>query len=150
MRKKNVSCKKSHCTNPAEVAGFCQKHYDEHIEAERCQSEAINVLHFGTLEGKSFQNKELADEFRRLQVWCYRACDSITLQREDPILRDEAEFASSWCISLAQIIIREEKASRLGDNRPFVWDNRRDWVWERFKNLEAGLASNGVARRLKK
>lgn len=125
---------------------LCRGHYDEHLEEQRLQSEAVYLLHHGTLNDRSIQHQELAEEFRKLQVWWHRACDAVNFEREDPILRNEAKYAINWCVSLAVVIIREEQAFRGGDTRPNTWDPTRNWVWERFKNLEEGLMSNGVIR----
>jgi len=59
---------------------------------------------------------------------------------------DEALFAQSWCISLAQEIIDAELATRKGERFSQSLDITREWVWDRFKNLEAGLRSNGTKR----
>jgi len=145
-RRRSSSCKKSRCEEPAEIMGLCHEHYAEHVEAQMCCDEAIRVLHHGILDGQTIQKTELAEEFRKLQEWWRRACDSINFQRKDPILRDEAKYASEWCISLAQVIIKEERLFRNGNVRPPPWNFIRDSVWDRFKNLEEGLMSNGVAR----
>jgi hypothetical protein len=125
---------------------LCKKHLDEHYEKEKRRDEAVRFLHTGMLDDQTIQNAELKDEVRRLKVWWSRACDAIICQVENTILKDEAEYAITWCVNLAIVIIKEEKAYRGGDQSPPPWNPLREQLWERFKNLEAGLRSNGVPR----
>jgi hypothetical protein len=75
-------------------------------------------------------------------------CHVLNHNATDDALADEAEFAKDWCIVLAEEIVLSEKAYLNGDNksRPEL-QYTRDWVWERFRNLGAGLMSNGVRRK---
>ena len=125
---------------------LCRSHYEKQTEKLRCQSEAIYLLHHNTLNDRSLLHQELTEEFRKLQRWWHRACEAMNFQREGPILRDEATYALDWCVSLAVVMIRKENAFRGGDKRLDAWDPTRASVWERFKNLEKGLMSNGVIR----
>ena len=145
-RSKVRSCQKSRCSETAEIMGFCRQHYEEYAEDAKLRDEAVQALHRGTLDNDLFKKIELSDEFSRLQKWWFRTCDSLNYSRKDPILGDEAEYSKEWCISLAKVIIREERAYRGGDLNKQEWDSTRDWVWERFRNLEAGLMSNGISR----
>lgn len=65
-----------------------------------------------------------------------------------PFFKDEAESTISCCIALVQELIDAERAIRAG--KPFdvtMLNGTRQWVWERFGNLERGPMSNGgVAR----
>jgi hypothetical protein len=145
-RRKTPECTKSYCTEPAVAMGLCEKHLAEKNENEIRRDEAIRTLHSGLLEGEVFQRGELREEFLKLQEWWFRACDAINYRREDPALKDEAEYAATWCESLAELIIQDERAHRKGDHHPPPWNFMREHLWGRFKNLEAGLMSNGVPR----
>ena len=123
--------------------GLCEEHHAEHLEELRKHDEAVNVLHHGLLEGQPFQKQNIVEEYWRIRNWWDRTCDSVNSQREDDILRGEAQYALDWCISLTRQLIQEEIAFRKGHDYPQPWNNTRDWVWERFKNLQAGLMSNG-------
>jgi hypothetical protein len=62
-------------------------------------------------------------------------------------LQEEAEFAMEWCITFAQEIVDAERAARKGNPAPSLhMESTRQWVRERFRNLERGLMSNGVPR----
>ncbi len=130
--------------------GLCRPHYEEHAREEAQRDEAVQALHRSVIDGLPIQQPELREEFLKLQKWWTRACTVRNFGGEDPILKDEAEYALEWCISLAKVIITEEKKFRSGDTRKPEWNYTRDWVWDRFKNLEAGLMSNGVERRKEK
>ena len=60
--------------------------------------------------------------------------------------RDEADYAAEWCIALAQEIVEAERAVIAGKSIPVSFTLTGEWVWERFRNLEAGLRSNGASR----
>jgi hypothetical protein len=145
-RRKLATCKKSHCSKVAKLDGYCDEHYEELAEERRRRDEAVRVLHWGLVDDRSFEKAELRDEFFRLQKWWNRACDAENFHREDPVLKDEATYALSWCIALASVLIREERSHRLDASSKLPYDHTREWVWDRFRNLEAGLMSNGVAR----
>jgi len=146
MSKKIPHCRHSRCDKEGRFAGLCDEHYAEHLEEKRQHDEAVYVLHHGLLENQPFQKEAVAEEFRRIRKWWDRACDSVNYGREDEILRDEAQYALDWCISLTRQIIQEEIAFRQGNDYSLPWNNTRDWVWERFANLESGLMSNGRPR----
>jgi hypothetical protein len=62
-------------------------------------------------------------------------------------LKDETKYAIDWCIALAQELVDAERASRTSAPfDPTKLEYTRQWVWERFGNLERGLMSNGVKR----
>jgi hypothetical protein len=65
---------------------------------------------------------------------------------KDPNLEDEAEYAIEWCIALAIEIVDAEMLYRNGEMPLDSLTHTRFWVWERFKNLENGLRSNGIER----
>lgn len=81
-----------------------------------------------------------------IRKWWFKACDAINYGRSDPILRDEAEYAAQWCISLAREIVIAERAYKAGEAPSHMLEHTLEWVGERFGNLEKGLMSNGVAR----
>lgn len=143
---KTPECTESYCRAPAVGMRLCNKHLDEHYEKEKRRDEAVRFLHTGMLDDQTIQNVKLNDEFRRLKVWWSRACDAINCQVEDTILKDETGDAFKWCKSLAELIIQDEKAYRSGRPNPAPWNSNREDLWERFKNLEAGLMSSGDTR----
>lgn len=144
-RHRGRKCTISYCRERVEAGGLCEKHLAAKHQKEIRRDEAIRVLHSGVLEGESFQNSELRKEFTKLQEWWFRACDAVNFRREDPILKDEAQYAIAWCGSLAELIIDDEKADRKCAPRP-AWNCLREQLWGRFTNLEAGLRSNGLAK----
>ena len=150
MRKKIPLCRQSRCDKEGRFLGLCEEHYAEHLEDRRLHDEAVHVLHHGLLENQPFQKQAIAEEYNRIRKWWDRACDAVNYEREDEILRDEAKYAVEWCISLTRQLIQEELAHRKGDDSQQPWNDTREWVWERFANLEAGLMSNGRQRATEK
>lgn len=146
--RKKIKCAHSQCEELAEGGGFCPEHYAEFKQQRKKRDEAIQTLHSSILNGQLFQCPELKKEFEKIQQWWRRACDSINYKKEDPILKDEAQYATDWCIALTLELIQEEKAFRAGDTLQTSSSFTRDWVWLRFKNLESGLMSNGASRKL--
>lgn len=144
--RKEVACKHPQCEEIAEVDGFCSEHLTEFNQKRKNRDEVVQVLHSSVLKGKLFQKPELKEEFKKIQKWWHRACDSVNHRREDPILKDETQHALEWCIALALELVQEEKAFRDGDALNTASNFTRDWVWLRFKNIESGLMSNGVER----
>ncbi len=145
MRKKLPQCKKPRCDELAEIGGFCQMHYDEHLEEERLNSLAVQTLH-GGVHAYVITDSNLRDEFHKLQRWWSTACHAVNIQVKDTILMDEGRYAVEWCISLAKEIILADQALKAGKAVSPSLDYTRGWVWDRFSNLEAGLMSNGVMR----
>lgn len=89
----------------------------------------------------------MRDESWRARDWWFDVCNHVNSEREHPVLRDETEYAVSWCIALAEHIIDEERDVRAGKQAGAeTHQYRRRHFWERFQNLSRGLMSNGVAR----
>jgi hypothetical protein len=62
------------------------------------------------------------------------------------VLSDEAGYAIEWSIALAKEIVDAEIAFRNGAVPSYSLESTREWVWDRFRNLEKGLMSNGIKR----
>jgi len=108
----------------------------------------VKALHYGLIDGALPSDAEIREELVRLRRWWQAACDSLISRIPHPSLKDQAEPATSWCIALVQELIDAERAIRAGkpvDNTTRL-NGTREWVWDRFGNLERGLMSNGVAR----
>lgn len=135
------------CEEPPFLGGLCETHADEARVKARRRDDALEVLHYGVIDGALPSDPKIREELTRLGRWWRSACDSLHHSTPHAILKDEAEPATSWCIALAQELIDAERAARAGrsfDNT--MLNGTRQWVWERFSNLERGLMSNGVAR----
>ncbi|MDP3282690.1 MAG: hypothetical protein U1D41_14300 [Nitrosomonas sp.] len=149
QRKKIQKCVDADCNEAPYLGGFCEKHHKEKLQMEKRRETALTALDAGKIADQFLENKELCDELQRLRQWWFKICDAINNNRKDTILKDEAKYAIEWCIALAQEIVDAELAFRAGSNR-FSTDSlmsTRQWVWERFRNLEAGLMSNGIQRK---
>jgi hypothetical protein len=59
---------------------------------------------------------------------------------------DEADYATDWCIALAEEIVKAQRQVKAGKEIPTSFDLTRQWVWQRLQNLDAGLHSNGTQR----
>lgn len=143
---KKYECKEHNYSEPPYLGGFCKKHHEEQIFQEDRRKTALRALETGQIEGRLSENRELREELLRLQKWWYRACDAINYNKKDVALADEAAYAAEWGIALAQVIVDAELAHRKGESYNHSWDATRQWVWDRFHNLEAGLMSNGIKR----
>jgi hypothetical protein len=141
---KRKQCAKYRCTEEPCLGGLCKKHYEESIKKEIRRNAALSALHKAEIEGRLPDNPALREELFLIRKWWFRACDSLNYGRKDEILLDEAEYAIEWCIALAQEIVDAEIASRNKQPIPDSLEYTKDWVWERFSNLEKGLMSNGI------
>ena len=146
MAIKRKKCTESRCSDEPFLGGLCKKHHEEAAEKGRRRSAALDALHKAEIEGCLPENPELREELFQIRKWWFRACDALNYGRKDEILSDEAQYAIEWCIALAQEIVDAEIASRNGQPIPMSLEGTRGWVWDRFRNLEKGLMSNGVKR----
>lgn len=146
MKRKKL-CSVYRCTHPPHLGGLCESHAEEaRIKAQR-NEDALEALHFGVIDGKLPTDSTIREDLNRLGARWRDACHSINYRIQNGVLKDEAEAATSWCISLAQELIDAERATRVGRAfDPTMLNYTRQWVWERFSNLERGLMSNGVER----
>ena len=89
----------------------------------------------------------MSDELQRIQKWWNEICAAEIAGREHPVLKDETQYGTHWCIAIAQEIIDGERDLRAGKPEDMeIRKYRRAEAWERFANLERGLMSNGIAR----
>jgi len=139
-------CSKYKCKEPHFKMGKCEKHYNNEVTEKIREDAAVNTLHSGLIDGEVPRDRELNIELQKIKVWWNRTCDSLNHNRIDNVLLDEAEFATSWCISFTKEIIDAELALRNNKSIGHKLHSTREWVWERFNNLEAGLNSNGTKR----
>jgi hypothetical protein len=151
MAKRRKDCAKLHCTEPPFMGGLCKRHHEEAEAKRRRYDAALAALNSGLIDNEALQPGPLRDEFWRVRDWWFDVCSYVNSEREHPVLRDETEYAVSWCIGLAEYIIDEERDVRAGkqaavDSHQYL----RRHLWERFENLSRGLMSNGVARPVQK
>ena len=147
-KRKLKTCTASRCEESPYLGGLCKDHYEEREDRRRREDAAVEFLHSGVIDGRLLQDSELQNEFQQLSKWWGRVCQAAQTRRDAihmPI--EEADYAISWCTSIAQRIIEAELAFRAGMEIPPLLKAQREPYWERFRNLEAGLASNGVPRR---
>ena len=129
------------------MGGLCKEHHEENVLRREREEAARHTLETGTVDGRLPEDLELREELMQLRDRFFRA-RSVYLSRhgsgEMPL--DEAEYAISWCVSLAQEIRVAEIAHREGRKPDSSLEYTRFWVWDRFRNLEAGRRSNGLPR----
>lgn len=142
-----MRCKASGCEKPPYLGGFCEAHHKEDQAKAQRRAEAIDLLFRSVVDDDLLRTAELREELERLQRWWQRACQEMRSPGTDPIFGDEAQYAFEWCVILAEDMIGAERATRQG-NPPISsrLEITRKRVWERFRNLERGLMSNGVPR----
>jgi len=144
---KPKTCYVHKCKNKPYQLGLCEKHYTEKQIKEDKEKNAIQTLHFGLINETEITDKNLKEELALLRKWWDCVGKVLMMNKGTKVMPlDEALFAQSWCISLAQEIIDAELATRKGERFSQSLDITREWVWDRFKNLEAGLRSNGTKR----
>lgn len=150
MRKKRRTCIARGCEEEAAIGGYCEEHYQDHTREEARRNAAVSALHTGLVAGQLLENQPLREEFFKLQDWWHDACRSVQTKRDvRNVPYDEAEYALEWCIRLAQEIIDADAVIKAGKTTDYQLDHTRQWVWDRFRNLEAGLRSNGLPREKK-
>jgi hypothetical protein len=142
--KKRHECSAYRCSESPYRNGLCEAHYEENRRKSLRRNAAVSALHSGVIDGRLSDNQELREELIKIRKWCDRACRATNNNFEDELLRDETEYALEWCIAIAQEIIDEELACRLGRAGNSLSKEIKKTAWERFDNLEAGLMSNGV------
>lgn len=146
-RKRQDVCAKWRCHKPPFLGGLCKEHHQQDQQETQRRHDAADALHRGVVDGSVFQTDALRQELDRLRKWWYTACDAVNYSRPHSVLKDEAEYAVEWCIALAKELVDAERAARLGRLEVhYSLEYTREWVWERFNNLERGLMSNGIAR----
>lgn len=145
--RRNVNeCREHGCCDTPFLGGRCRDHHEQKVKEEERRKAALRALHEGEIDGEPPRNRELRNELFRLRHWWHRACDALRYGREDELIGDEGEYAAEWCILLAQEIVDAELAFRRGGTPPTSLESTREWVWERFGNLQAGLRSNSTPR----
>jgi len=147
VRKKIIQCTRRHCNGPLYLGGLCRFHHDESAEKERLRDAALTLLHLGVIDDKLPEDEGLKSESEMLRKWWNKVCRAQNMQIVDPILQDESPYAGEWCISLAQEMVLATRATRRGETVSPSLEFCREWVWERFNNLESGLNSNGTSRK---
>lgn len=147
MKYKKRTCIKSGCSDEPYLGGLCKSHHEEAESKKRLRDEALTTLHHGTIDGELASDPKLRNELERLRECWYRTCSVLQTQRGIPSMPlDEAKYATDWCISMAQEIIKAEREIASGRQVSLSLESTRRWVWERFENLDAGLCSNGTRR----
>ena len=145
--KRQKNCIDYPCNKPIFKQGRCLKHSDELDKNEKRKDDAAHALHYLKVDDAVFTNPRFFQEMNSLAEWWRKACDSVNNSKPDKLLRDEAKYAISWCIILAQEFVDAERAYRL--NLSFeetMLNHTYKWVWDNFNNLKNGLTSNGEAR----
>lgn len=147
-KQKAKQCAAPRCEEVPYLGGLCKEHYEEQESRRRRENAAVEFLHSRVIDGQPIQHPELREEFQDLSKWWDRVCRAIQTRRDvGNMPLDEADYAISWCTSIAQRIMEAELAFRAGKEISPMRKAEREPFWERFRNLEAGLASNGVPRR---
>ena len=143
---KKLTCRKGRCKEPPFLGGLCKAHHEEDHAKELARRAAIEALTTLTIDGKLPHKSGLKDELLKAARWWDRACMALRSERQDSVLKDETEYATEWCIAIANAIIQEETSFRAGREPDATTLYLKKLSWERFENLEAGLMSNGVKR----
>jgi len=118
-KRKLKTCTASRCEEPPYLGGLCKDHYEEWEDRRRREDAATQFLHSGVIDGRVLQHSELQDEFQQLSKWWGRVCQAVQTRRDTihmPV--EEADYAISWCTSIAQRIIEAEFAFRAGMEIP--------------------------------
>jgi hypothetical protein len=141
------NCRASGCSRNPYLGGLCDVHEQEEQQIKQRRASARAALDSGAIDGDIPTDLALRDELWRLRRQWYLACQVVRENRGTSLMPvNEAEFATEWCIALAQEIVEAHRALAAGKPMPTSVASTGGWVWERFRNLEAGLRSNGALR----
>ncbi len=146
MAKHRSECVRSHCIAPPFLGGLCERHHEEDAAKRMRLDSAMRLLERCVVDNEVVRNGPLRNECDRLHKWWSKICDPANASRQHPVLGDETEYASSWCIDLADQIAHAERGIRARDGDSDAQIYSRQQTWKRFENLERGLMSNGVNR----
>ena len=109
---------------------------------------AVGALNTGAIGGRLPENPLLREELETLRTWWDRACWAIDADMDSATLPlSEADDVACWCVTLAQEIVNAELAYRSGKQSLLSLSEVQRLIWNRFKNLEMGLHSDGSPRR---
>lgn len=145
--KKKPKCREPRCSEPVYLVERCECHYGEYKAEQQRRERAVAALHGRQPWAESPpQDPALREEWLRLSAWWDRICNATTTDRLVPELGDETQDAKEWCITLAAELIDADRALRSGAKPGYGLEHARYWVWERFRNIDAGLRSNGTKR----
>lgn len=146
-RRKRI-CFEGNCTEAAALTGLCLVHYERRELRERARTDAVDAVHEGVPYTADAGVANLAQEFRSLQRWWWRACDGVNYKRShEKLPLEEAPYAVDWCISLAVELLEAMRLVSSGGEPHARLVATRSWVWDRFWNLQEGRFSNGQPRR---
>jgi hypothetical protein len=147
MRGINRTCRERDCFEAPYLGGLCRMHHEEELLRKKRRDAAIQALHSGEVDDRLPDDQALREELLRLGDWWNRACSAVRTKHNGEFMPlDEAEYAMEWCISLAEEIIEAEMSLRAGKPISDKLAATQFCVWERLRNLEAGLRSNGLPR----
>jgi len=147
MSRQKRHCRSTGCLQDPYLGGLCQRHFEEDEHNKKRREEAVAALHSGIVDGNIPTDQALRDDLRRICKCWDRACQVLHAGSGTGLMPvDEAEPATEWCIELAREIVEAQRALAAGKPMPASLAFTGDWVWERFRNLEAGLRSNGTPR----
>ncbi|MEQ1536189.1 MAG: hypothetical protein ABL923_09960 [Burkholderiaceae bacterium] len=150
QKTKKLTCNISRCEEMPYLGGRCKVHHEEQRANELTRNAAIETLRSLQIDGKLPSKPNLKDELLKISQWWDKAWMAQRLSRQDSILLDETKSATEWCIALANLISQEERDFLDGREPNATTAHLKKITLERFKNLEAGLMSNGVKRPEKK
>jgi hypothetical protein len=143
---KKIVCRERDCNEPPYSGGYCKKHHEEKLLKDKNEQEAKKAIFYLEVDDKEVTNSDLKADLQRLNNWWNRATLALRTNTSDDILDDETEASLAWCVSLAEEIVKAERRIRNGESIESSLNITRNWVWERFNNLEKGLRSNGTKR----
>lgn len=145
-RTKIRTCYHYRCKEQPVLGGLCQEHYDEDMAKQKARDEAISTLQSWHVDGSRITHPELLVEIKKASDWWDRATRALHFNNQDEILLDETQYAPEWCIAIAGVIAQQERKHRQGNGLDAYDQQVKQFSWDRFEALSAGLMSNGVAR----
>lgn len=144
---KKRTCIIYNCKNEPYMTGLCEEHYKEDKIKKDRRDSAIRALHSYTINDTLPTNENLQMEFEQLCEWWHRVCTALNTNVGTTLMPlNEVLDAKEWCIILAQKIIDDELDYQSGKQKKNSFDLNREQLWNKFKNLEKGLTSNGLQR----
>lgn len=133
MARKMKTCVE--CDQPPFRGGLCEEHHAKSDAKQRRETDALEFLHHGRIDGKHLTDGPFFDESLRLREWWSGVCAAVTGKYEHPVLKDHTQFGMPWCIGIAVEIIDSERDRRAGltsSDEPYRAERKRQ-LWQRLQ-----------------
>jgi hypothetical protein len=125
------------CSEAPYSGGLCRVHNDEDLRRTKLRDAAITALHTGEVDGTFGVDGTLIDDLQQLRDRWSVVCNVVISGRDaDLVPLEQAQYATEWCISLAEQIVEAQRAIIAGKAVASSLASTKSWVWERLRGIE--------------